>query len=98
MPRRSNIKPSAHPVSGESMGYPRIEKLIDTEDFAEINDVFEAAYMELYEVARHKKSIKKSKDAKKIMKSMELVMDLFRELLSIKYQLQEMNADKAEEQ
>lgn len=80
------------------MGYPRVEKLIDTEDFGEINDVFEAAYAELDKIVRHKKSIKKSRDAKKIMKSMELVMDLFRELLAIKYQLQEMNAERTEEQ
>lgn len=98
MPRRSNIKPPAHPVASESMGYPRVEKLIDTEDFTEINEVFEAVYMELDEIVRHKKSIKKSRDAKKIMKSMELVMDLFRELLAIKYQLQEMQAEKAEDQ
>lgn len=76
------------------MGYPRVEKLIDTEDFTAVNETFEKAYAELAELARHKKGLKKSRDAKKIMKSMELVMDLFRELLALKYQLQEMQAER----
>jgi len=81
----------------DTMGYPRVEKLIETEDFTEINQVFEKAYTELAETARHKKGLKKSRDAKKVMKSMELVMDLFRELLAIKYQLQEMQAESQKE-
>ena len=79
---------------GGSMGYPRVEKLIETEDFTSINEAFEKAYAKLSEMARHKKGLKKSRDAKKIMKAMELVMDLFRELLALKYQLQEMQAQQ----
>jgi hypothetical protein len=79
------------------MGYPRVEKLVETEDFTEINEVFETAYGELAEMASHKKGLKKSREAKKIMKSMELAMDLFRELLAIKYQLQEMQAEQEKE-
>ena len=79
---------------GESMGYPRVEKLIDTEDFTEINEAFEGAYGQLAELERHKKGLKKGRDAKKVMRAMELVMDLFRELLAIKYQLQEMQAEQ----
>lgn len=73
-----------------SVGYPRVEKLIDSEDFTDINNVFEAAYKELSEIAREKRKIKRSKDAKKAMHSIELVMNLFKELLEIKYRLQEM--------
>jgi hypothetical protein len=79
------------------MGYPRVEKLIETEDFTEINEVFETAYGELAEMAGHKKGLKKSREAKKVMKSMELAMDLFRELLAIKYQIEEMQAEQAKE-
>lgn len=79
------------------MGYPRVEKLIETEDFTEINEIFEAAYAEASEVAGQKKGLKKSREAKKVMKSMELVMDLFRELLAIKYQLQEMHQEQQKE-
>lgn len=90
MPRRSNIKPPARTAMGSSMGYPRVEQLIDSEDFAEINEAFEGVYAKLAEIDRQKKGLKKGREAKKAMKSMELVMDLFRELLAIKYQLQEM--------
>lgn len=71
-------------------GYPAVEKLIETEDFGEINGVFEKAYKELYEVARTKRGLKKSRDAKKAMKTIELVMDLFKELLEIKYKISAM--------
>ena len=76
------------------MGYPRVEKLIETEDFVEVNEAFEAAYADLGSLVSKSRSIKKSKGAKKAMKAMELTMDLFRELLEIKYQLQEMQAEQ----
>ncbi len=70
-------------------GYPAIEKLIDTEDFDELNAAFEAAYAQLMEITNSKKGLKTQREAKKIMKSLELTLDLLRELLSIKYRLQE---------
>jgi len=84
------------PVStkGQTSGYPEIEHLIDTEDFSEVNQKFKEAYDNLEEIASHKRGLKKSRDAKKAMKAMELVMDLFRELLTIKYRLQEIAASK----
>lgn len=69
-------------------GYPAIERLIDTEDFEEINTAFELAYSELIDISKRKKGLKTQKDAKKIMKSLELTLDLLRELLAIKYRLQ----------
>lgn len=69
-------------------GYPSIEKLIDTEDFDEINHAFESAYMELADISKHKKGLKTQRDSKKVMKSLELTLDLLRELLAIKYRLQ----------
>ena len=73
-----------------SAGYPAVEKLIDSEDFKETNKVFETAYTELDELNRKKRGLKKGRDAKKAMKAIEHVVDLFKELLEIKYRLQEM--------
>lgn len=70
-------------------GYPAIERLIDTEEFEEINAAFETAYAELYDISKRKKGIKTQREAKKAMKALELTMELFRELLAIKYRLQE---------
>jgi len=68
-------------------GYPAVERLIETEDFGDINTVFERAYNDLSEVARVKRGLKRSREAKKAMKSIELVMALFKELLEIKYRI-----------
>jgi len=77
---------------GPTAGYPEIERLIETEDFTDINEIFKNAYEKLDEVAKHKRGLKKSRDARKAMKAIELVMDLFRELLTIKYRLQDIIA------
>lgn len=70
-------------------GYPRIEKLIDTEEFEPLNKNFAAAYDELEKIARQKAGLAKSKQAKKVMKSLELVMALLKDLLKLKYQMVE---------
>ena len=76
------------------MGYPRVEQLVDSEDFSDVNEAFEVAYAELGTLVSKSRSIKKGKDAKKAMKAMELTMDLFRDLLEIKYQLQAMQEEQ----
>lgn len=76
-------------------GYPAVEKLIDTEDFNEINAAFEAAYGELLGISKKKKGMKLQREAKKAMRALELTMDLLRELLAIKYRLQEEAARKS---
>lgn len=73
-----------------SAGYPAIEKLIDTEDFSVINDVFQKAYSDLAEKAKIKRGLKTSREAKKSMLAIELTMSLFKELLEIKYKIQEL--------
>jgi hypothetical protein len=73
-----------------SAGYPAVERLIDTEDFTEINEAFGKAYEELEEIARKKRGLKKGRDAKKAARAIENVMALFKELLEIKYKIQEM--------
>lgn len=75
--------------SPAGVGYPRIERLIDTEEFDPVNKSFAAAYGELEKVARQKAGLGKAKQAKKAMRSYELVMDLLKELLKLKYQMQE---------
>lgn len=74
--------PSSTPQS-----YPEVETLIDSEDFSEVNKVFSQAYAQLAEIAEKKSGFGKSRDAKKIMQALELSMELFRELLEIKYNL-----------
>ncbi|PIR25470.1 MAG: hypothetical protein COX62_07905 [Deltaproteobacteria bacterium CG_4_10_14_0_2_um_filter_43_8] len=88
MPKRKSQLEAKTSTQGQ-MGYPEIEKLIDSEHFDEVNGAFSRAYDELVEVERKKKGLKKGKDAAKGMLSIELTMELFRELLSLKYQLQE---------
>lgn len=73
-----------------SAGYPSIERLIDTEDFSKVNETFEAAYSELGQVAKVKRGLKRSREAKKAMLAIELTMNLFKELLEIKYKIAEM--------
>jgi transposase-like protein len=80
-----------------SAGYPAVEDLIENEDFDHINAVFEKAYQELETLTRQKGGFKATKEAKKAMKSIEIVMDLLKELLAIKYQIQALgeNAKKS---
>jgi predicted phage gp36 major capsid-like protein len=79
---------------GPTAGYPEIERLVDTEDFDDVNEKFQKAYDSLEEIARQKRGLKKSREAKKAMAAIELTMDLFRELLTIKYRLQEIAAQR----
>ena len=78
-------------------GYPAVEKLIDTENFDEVNGAFEDAYAQLAVIAKKKGGMKTQRDIKRAMKALELTMDLFRELLSIKYKLQEAAAAQEKE-
>lgn len=70
-------------------GYPTVEKLIDTEDFDAINLAFEDAYAELHDISKRKKGLRTKRDVKRAMRALELTLELFRELLAIKYRLQE---------
>jgi hypothetical protein len=72
-----------------SVGYPHVERLIDTEEFDGINSAFESAYMELYDISKKRRGFKTQRDAKRAMRALELTLELFRELLAIKYRLQE---------
>lgn len=77
-------------------GYPNVERLVDTEDFDEINEAFELAYADLHEISKKKKGFKTQRDIKRAMRALELTLGLFGELLAIKYKLQEEFAKKQE--
>lgn len=70
-------------------GYPRIEKLIESESFDAVNKSFGISYEELQKISKQKSGLGKGKAAKKGMRAYELTMDLFKELLKIKYQMLE---------
>lgn len=72
-----------------TLGYPRVEKLIDSEDFDEINSSFKKAYEDLESASRQKGGLKKGQAAKKGMLALEKAAELLKELLKIKYRLQE---------
>ncbi|OGQ21548.1 MAG: hypothetical protein A3I05_03345 [Deltaproteobacteria bacterium RIFCSPLOWO2_02_FULL_44_10] len=80
--------------SAESLGYPEIEALLDSENFNELNDVFSKVHDALDDISRKKRGLKKGRDAQKVMTALEMTMELFRELLSIKYTLQEKSKNK----
>ena len=71
------------------VGYPNIEKLIDSEDFNGVNQAFLQAYKQLEKIFREKKGLKGPKEAKKAMAALEKVAELLKELLQVKYRLQE---------
>lgn len=73
-----------------SAGYPVIEELLDSEDFKGTNAAFEVAYRELEGISKVKRGLKKSREAKKAMAAIELVMSLFKELLEIKFKIAQM--------
>ena len=75
--------------------FPEIERLIESEDFDRINKTFTAAYEELERQTKSSGGLGRSRDAKKAMKALERVMDLLRELLKVKYQIQSNEPEKA---
>lgn len=70
-------------------GYPRIEKLVETEEFDAVNKSFGESFDELQKIAKKKGGLGAGKTAKKAMRAYELTMDLFKELLRLKYQMME---------
>ncbi len=75
-----------------SLGYDHIEKLIETENFTNLNKSFAEAYHKLElmfgDVAG---GVKKQKEAEKAMKAYELTTDLLNYLLAVKKQVIQTN-------
>jgi hypothetical protein len=65
--------------------YPEIEKLLESEDFEQLNSHYATAYEQLEQVAKQK-GMGKARDAKKAMKALERVADLMNYLLRLKYE------------
>ncbi|MBU4485230.1 hypothetical protein KKA47_07420 [bacterium] len=80
-----------------SIGYPKMEKLLDTEDFEKFNEIFGHVYDELSVVAKKKRGLKKGRDATKAMKSIDLMIKLVEELLQLKYKISTWWAEKQKE-
>ncbi len=72
-----------------TVGYPRVEKLVETENFDALNQNFGNAHQELSKIAKQKAGLVKGKLAIKAMKAIDLTMDLLKELLKLKYKLVE---------
>ncbi len=71
-------------------GYPTIEALLDSENFDKLNASFNAGYVKLTAIIDNKSStIKAQKDARLAMKAYELTTDLLKELLKLKYVVQD---------
>lgn len=76
-------------VQKPSLGYPNVENLIDSEDFEKVNRAFKNAYEGLEKISKEKGGVRKSKEAKKAMGALEKCSELLKELLRVKYRLQE---------
>lgn len=73
-----------HPL----LGYPIIEKLLDSEDFSKVNKTMLACYDTLERMLKNKTGgLKKQQMIRQALKSYDLTIDLIKELLKIKYQL-----------
>ncbi|OGP12281.1 MAG: hypothetical protein A3I75_07095 [Deltaproteobacteria bacterium RIFCSPLOWO2_02_FULL_50_16] len=75
-----------------SIHYPAVEKLIDGEDFTKVNKNFTSAYKELEKIS-HETGLGRASQARKAMVALEWVMDLFREILKLKYRLMKLQEE-----
>lgn len=70
------------------LGYPLLEKLIETEDFAKVSASFSASYGVLESMLKEKgQGLKKQKGVRAALKAYDLTVDLIRELLKTKYSM-----------
>lgn len=79
------------------LGYPILEKLIETEDFSIVNKSFTSCYDTLEKMLKAKSGgLKKQKAIREALKAYDLTVDLIRELLKTKYQIiKQKSAEKA---
>lgn len=77
------------------LGYPKVEQLIETEDFESINKSFAESYDKLEKIKEDRSGgLKKQKSAQKAMKAYEMTTQLMNELLQVKYQLVKMRKEQ----
>lgn len=80
-----------NPSSGNALGYPIIEKLIDSEDFVKVNQSMSQGYDTLERMLKQKGGLKKQKSIRQALKAYDLSIDLLRFLLKTKYELAQKN-------
>ena len=78
---------SQAPENQASLGFPTIERLIEQENFDDLNRIFVEGYESLEKIAQGKGDLQRKKAAKKAMRSLELTMNLLRDFLSVKEEL-----------
>lgn len=72
----------------ERLGYPLMEKLIETEGFEKINQTFSACYDTLERMLKNKTGgLGRQKLIRQALQAYDLTIDLIRELLKVKYQM-----------
>lgn len=70
------------------LGYPLIEKLIETEDFSKIQSSFSTCYEALERMLKKKVGgLKKQGQIRQAIKAYDLTIDLLRLLLKTKYEM-----------
>ena len=67
--------------------FPEIDHLLQTEDFDRINKSFAEAYDTMEKLSKSRGGLGKSRDARKVMRAIERVTDLLKDLLKLKYQM-----------
>lgn len=81
-------KTPSQQIKENGLGYPKIEEILESENFEPINKSFSEAYDKLEIIHQDGSSgLKKQKAAKKAMQSYELTISLLNELIQLKYQL-----------
>ena len=73
--------------------FPSLEGLLESEDFSKVNRGFTEAYESLEKLSRGRGGMGKTAEARKAMKAIERVMDLLRDLLKLKYQMNSSSGD-----
>ena len=70
------------------LGYPVIEKLIETENFSRVNQTVSACYDKLEKMLKGKSGgLSRQKAVGGALKAYDLTIDLLRDLLKIKYDI-----------
>lgn len=90
----ANQQKAAFKDSG--LGYPKIEEILETENFDRLNKGFSEAYTKLENIMKDKTiGLKKQKAAQSAMQAYELTTELMNELLKIKYEIMKIRAQAA---
>lgn len=88
-------KAPATNLQKKSVGYPIIEKLIETEDFIKVNKTISASYDALERMQKQKSGgLKKQKTIRQALKAYDLTIDLIRDLLKTKHEMQRLQKEK----